>query len=166
MMNCILRRRWRGRATGQNRTGTCRYSGEDTMRGLFTTRLMISSGALGLILAAPLHAQETAPPPAEEAETAETSEGIGDIIVTAQKREESLQKVPISVTAVDGSMIESLHASTLQGLNGVVTNIKLNNFSNTPNSAVISTRGIGVVEPDPYAGNTVLIVYDGVPQFF
>ncbi|MFS0736069.1 TonB-dependent receptor [Sphingomonas sp. 1P06PA] len=92
--------------------------------------------------------------------------GLEDIVVTAQKRAENLQDVPISVTAVTGESISALKAVTLQGLNGTVPNIQLNNFSNTPNSAVISIRGIGVVEPDPYAGNTVSIVYDGVPQFF
>lgn len=92
--------------------------------------------------------------------------GLQEIIVTAQKRSENLQKVPISVTAVSGVAISQLHAVTLQELNGTIPNIQLNNFSNTPNSAVISIRGIGVVEPDPYAGNTVSIVYDGVPQFF
>jgi len=51
-------------------------------------------------------------------------------------------------------------------LYGKVPNIQLNNFSNTPNSAVITIRGIGVIEPDPYAGNTVSIVVDGVPQYF
>ncbi len=87
-------------------------------------------------------------------------------MVTAQKRAENLQNVPVSVTAVNNTLISQLHAVTLQGLNGAVPNIQLNNFSNTPNSAVITIRGIGVVEPDPYAGNTVSIVYDGVPQFF
>ena len=102
----------------------------------------------------------------QPAETAPNTTGLQEIVVTAQKRSENLQNVPISVTAIGGNQISQLHASTLQGLNGTVPNIQLNNFSNTPNSAVISIRGIGVVEPDPYAGNTVSIVYDGVPQFF
>lgn len=115
--------------------------------------------------------QPTEPPVAPgmvqqpEATTTSTT-GLQEIVVTAQKRSENLQNVPISVTAVGGNQIAQLHAATLQGLNGTVPGIQLNNFSNTPNSAVISIRGIGVVEPDPYAGNTVSIVYDGVPQFF
>jgi iron complex outermembrane recepter protein len=93
-------------------------------------------------------------------------EGIADIVVTAQKKSENLQNVPISVAAVTGATIADLHASTLQGIQGTVPNVSIGNFSNTPNNAVFSIRGIGVIEPDPYAGNTVAVVVDGVPQYF
>ncbi|MES2301443.1 MAG: TonB-dependent receptor, partial [Pseudomonadota bacterium] len=92
--------------------------------------------------------------------------GLEEIVVTAQKRAESLQSVPISVTAVTGEAVENLKATDLKGLQGTIPNIQINNFTNTPNSAVFTIRGIGVVEPDPFAGNTVSIVQDGVPQFF
>ncbi len=119
----------------------------------FLTALLLSSVA---------HAQDAATPAAADAPAG----GLEEIVVTAQKRVENLQSVPIAVSAVSGNTIEDLHAVTLQGLQGKVPNIQLNNFSNTPNSAVITIRGIGVIEPDPYAGNTVSIVVDGVPQFF
>jgi iron complex outermembrane recepter protein len=63
-------------------------------------------------------------------------------------------------------MVSDMHAATLQGLQGVVPNVEIGNFANTPNTAVFTIRGIGVIEPDPYAGNTVGIVTDGVPQYF
>jgi iron complex outermembrane recepter protein len=126
------------------------------------------AGLASMLAAAPALAQEVAaaqPASAAPAPEAQTG-GLAEIVVTAQKRSENLQNVPISITALGGAAVSQAHAVTLQGLNGLVPNIQLNNFSNTPNSAVISIRGIGVVEPDPYAGNTVSIVYDGVPQFF
>ena len=92
--------------------------------------------------------------------------GIAEIIVTAQKKEEKLQSVPLSIAAVTSAAVRDLHAATLQGLQGSVTNVSLGVFSNTPNNAVVAIRGIGIIEPDPYAGNTVGIVVDGVPQFF
>lgn len=92
--------------------------------------------------------------------------GIQDIVVTAQKRAENLQDVPISITALNSEQFARMQAPTLQGLNGSITNTQINNFSNTPNTAVVTIRGIGVIEPDPYAGNTVSIVVDGIPQFF
>ncbi len=134
---------------------------------------LYASACFGLaVIAPPVLAQATSPTSSPEtsapaaAPSPPTTTGLQEIIVTAQKRAENLQKVPISVTAVTGAAVSQLHAVTLQGLSGTIPNIQLNNFSNTPNSAVISIRGIGVVEPDPYAGNTVSIVYDGVPQFF
>ena len=96
----------------------------------------------------------------------EQPQGLQDIVVTAQKRAENLQSVPISVTAVGSAALDNLQATSLQALQGAVPNIQINNFSNTPNTAVYTIRGIGVVEPDPYAGNTVSIVVDGVPQYF
>lgn len=92
--------------------------------------------------------------------------GISDIVVTAQKKSENLQNVPISIAAVSGASIADAHASTLQGIQGAVPNVSIGNFSNTPNNAVFSIRGIGVIEPDPYAGNTVAVVVDGIPQYF
>jgi iron complex outermembrane receptor protein len=67
---------------------------------------------------------------------------------------------------VTSQTVDNLHATTLQGLQGVVPNVQIGTFSNTPNNAVFTIRGIGVIEADPYAGNTVSIVVDGVPQFF
>jgi iron complex outermembrane receptor protein len=96
----------------------------------------------------------------------EDTGGIADIVVTAQKKAENLQSVPISVAAVTSEAVENMHAVTLQGLQGSVPNVEIGNFSNTPNTAVFTIRGIGVIEPDPYAGNTVGIVVDGVPQYF
>jgi iron complex outermembrane recepter protein len=94
------------------------------------------------------------------------SGGIEDIVVTAQKKAENIQSVPISISAVGGERLADMQITTLQGLQGSVPNVMIDNFANTPNNAVFTIRGIGVIEPDPYAGNTVSIVVDGVPQFF
>lgn len=101
-----------------------------------------------------------------QAQEAMPDGGIADVIVTAQKRSENVQSVPISVTAIGGDQIGALQATSLQSLQGSVPNVQIDNFANTPNNAVFTIRGIGVIEPDPYAGNTVSIVVDGVPQFF
>ena len=38
---------------------------------------------------------------------------IDEVIVTARKREESLQDVPLAVTALDKAAIDNLHTSTI-----------------------------------------------------
>jgi len=122
-----------------------------------------------LAIAGAAHAQTAAPAAdqgTDQAADSAMSTGLEEIVVTAQKRAENLQNVPIAVTAVSGEMISNAKAVSLQGLQGTIPNIQINNFSNTPNTAVFTIRGIGVIEPDPYAGNTVSIVVDGVPQFF
>lgn len=125
-----------------------------------SSRLVLSGVAL---IAAPAAlAQEGALSPTKAPETS----GIADIVVTAQKRAENIQDVPISITAISGDAFGSTQGTTLQALQGQIPNVQIDNFANTPQSAVFTVRGIGVIEPDPYAGNTVSIVVDGVPQFF
>jgi iron complex outermembrane receptor protein len=116
---------------------------------------------------APAAVQDTSPAPAAADAVDETaSSGLQEIVVTAQKRAENLQKVPIAVSAVSGKTVENLHANTLQGLAGTVPSIQINNYVNTPNTAAVFIRGMGILEADPWAGQTVSIVVDGVPQYF
>lgn len=122
---------------------------------LFPARLTIASTiALSSMLVLPAFAQGERPRVLEE------------VVVTAQKREETLQEVPIAVSAVTGENIENLNITDLQGLRGSVPNVQIDQFTNSPNSAVFTIRGIGVADADPYAGNTVSVVVDGVPQYF
>jgi len=104
--------------------------------------------------------------PAAFAQEAEQAGGIQEIVVTAQKKSENIQDVPISITAIGGEALAATQGTSLQALQGQIPNVQIDNFANTPQSAVFTVRGIGVIEPDPYAGNTVSIVVDGVPQFF
>ena len=113
-----------------------------------------------------LLALSAAPALAQEQKPAEDTGGIKEIVVTAQKKSENIQSVPISIAAVAGETLAQFNVTTLQALQGSVPNVQIDNFANTPNNAVFTIRGIGVIEPDPYAGNTVSIVVDGVPQFF
>ena len=50
---------------------------------------------------------------------------IDEIVVTARKREESVQDVPIAVTALDKAAIDNLHTSTITGIDRLVPNIDL-----------------------------------------
>ncbi len=104
--------------------------------------------------------------PIDTQAASDQSSGLQDIVVTAQKRSENLQNVPISVTAIGGESLGNAQVTSLQALQGTIPNVQIDNFANTPQTAVFTVRGIGVIEPDPYAGNTVSIVVDGIPQFF
>jgi len=130
--------------------------------GVTGRSIFLAGLSLCALAAAPAGAQTAG----EAAPVTPASTGVADIIVTAQKRAENLQSVPIAVSAVSGEMVENLQAVTLQGLQGAVPSIQIGSFGNTPNTAVFSIRGVGVIDPDPYAGSTVSIVSDGVPQYF
>ena len=48
---------------------------------------------------------------------------LDEIVVTAQKREENLQTVPIAVTALGTDMLESFRVTDIQDLNGLAPNL-------------------------------------------
>ena len=95
-----------------------------------------------------------------------TLEELADLTVTVRKRDEAAQDVPVSVTTFTGRQLDNLHAMTLESLQGYVPNVQMQSFANVPHSAVFNIRGMGVIEPDPYGGTTVVVVEDDVPQFF
>lgn len=98
---------------------------------------------------------------------AQASRGaIDEVTVTSQKKEQSIQSVPVSVSAVTGDRLQSMGAMTIEALRGYIPNVQIQQFSNTPHGSVFSIRGMGVIEPDPYGGTTVVVVQDEVPQFF
>ena len=62
-------------------------------------------------MAAPLHAQTQPVDPAQSSATAATQEGE-EIVVTATKRSEKLQDVPISITAITTKTLDDLHVDS------------------------------------------------------
>ena len=66
---------------------------------------------------------------------------LEEIIVTAQKRAESLQDVPLSMTAIEGSKIEEANINSFMDLSEYVPNLSITeNAVNT----IIGMRGVGI----------------------
>src|SRR3546814_10910307 len=76
----------------------------------------------------------TMPVQAQEAQ----SEGLAEIIVTAEKREENLQSVPVSVTAMTGEALTAKGISNVEDLQFFVPGVSITNDS----MAIINIRGI------------------------
>lgn len=115
-----------------------------------------SAAALSL---APAVAQETAPPDAQ-ADIADKR--LGTVTVTARKREESLQDVPMSITAVDGAALAEAGYVDLAHVQRVATNVVIQNMaSDIPR---IYIRGIGTRNFDLGSEQSVGIFIDGVYQ--
>lgn len=93
------------------------------------------------ILAAMLVAPSAAFAQAEPAETA--NEGVGEIIVTAQKRSENLQSVPVAVTAFTGDTLAERGITDAQGLATLVPNM---GFSNAYSQVRITLRGLSFAD--------------------
>jgi iron complex outermembrane receptor protein len=110
--------------------------------------------------------------PAEaEAETddvdrADTSaQPIDDIVVTARRREESLQKVPISVTALTGDQLEARLIHAMDQLGDAVPNLQLDKAAPSSGSSSVGQifiRGIGQSDYTPVTDPGVAMYVDGI----
>jgi iron complex outermembrane receptor protein len=106
--------------------------------------------------AAPAKPQE-APPAAAPVPQDEGT--IKDIIITANRRSESLQKAPLAVTAVTGDRIKALGITSAQGLAQVVPNLVI---GQNGSSAQVGIRGAISTTPGPFADPAVGFSVDGV----
>jgi len=82
----------------------------------------------------------SAPALAQESGEAETTGGIDEIIVTAQKRAQNLQEVPISVTAFNDVAIREAGFTNSLTIGDQVANLEIKTFGGVPN---IFIRGVG-----------------------
>lgn len=94
---------------------------------------------------------------------AQSQSGLEEIIVTAQRREQNLQDVPIAVTAVSGEYLTENNISSLQDLAGAVPGLVVTNTLNY-GTAPISIRGIGAPNGGggAFSDQPVAIYVDGV----
>lgn len=80
--------------------------------------------------AAAAEVQQTGSPADQNQSAADTDAAVGgDIIVTAQKRSERLQDVPISITVVNPALLESTNARNFAELQGAVPGVAFNGNS-------------------------------------
>lgn len=89
---------------------------------------------------------------------ADASLVLEEVIVTAQKREQSLQEVPVSVSAVSGDQIASSGIKDLTSLSSYVPNLKINEG---PTENGIYIRGLGSGENQGFEQSVGMFV-DGV----
>jgi len=118
--------------------------------------LIIGQLLAGVCLAAtPAYAQ-TEPPAAAQAQE---DEGVGEIIVTAQRRSQSLQDIPIAVTAVTSDELAQRGMTDTLSLQVSVPSLTLseNGVSVTP-----FLRGVGSNQSNPNDEPSVATYIDGV----
>lgn len=126
--------------------------------------MLLSSVAFGGLLPATAQAQDVAPAQAEQAagqdvDSAESRAQIGEIVVTAQRRGESSQKVPISVSAVDMGALSRSGITETAGLQSLVPGLT---FSRTINAGLPRLRGIGTNNPAPGDESAIAVYVDDV----
>ena len=122
---------------------------------LFTRAALLAGTAMAL-LATPAIAQVAGQISAEDAAAAAAqtdaapAADTGDIIVTARRRAESLQDVPIAVTAYSGEQLENQGAVDITDISDTTPNVTLETSRGTNTTLTAFIRGVG--QQDPVAG--------------
>ena len=98
---------------------------------------------------------------AEPAPAAATASEPAEIIVTAQKRAEPLQKVPVAVTVVSGDALARLSTNNIEDTQRLVPALTFVKGDTSLNSALF-LRGLGTVSFSIAAEPSVTSVLDGV----
>lgn len=119
-----------------------------------TAQRALLGSALAAVLATPAFAQT--------ASGADDGAAVQEVIVTAQRRSESVQDVPIAVAAFTASAVEAAGVSNITGLNGLAPNVVLQTEGLVANVPMVSIRGMSSSDPDPNADPKISTIIDGV----
>lgn len=125
-----------------------------SIRSTLASSVAIAIASTSLFVAPAAYAQD---------ETAGDGSGLGEIVVTAQRREENLQDVPLSITALRGDNLDAVSAGgvDIRGLSGRVPSLLVeSSFGRTFPRFYI--RGLGNTDFDFNASQPVSLVYDDV----
>ncbi len=114
-----------------------------------------------LLPAVPLGAAAT-----EDARRADAASAtIEEIVVTARRREENLQQVPISITALSGPELAARQIDAMDQLGTVVPNLQFDKAAPSSGSSSVGQifiRGIGQADYTPVTDPGVALYVDGI----
>ncbi len=68
---------------------------------------------------------------------------LEEIVVTAARREQDIQDVAVTVTAITGDVLQRAFAQDATGLNGIAPNVQLLPVGAFPNASAFYIRGVG-----------------------
>ena len=89
-------------------------------------------------------------------------QAMEEVIVTAQKREEKLQDVPIAVSAFGSEQLQSRGISNISELGSLAPNVQISTATADNTGAQLSIRGAAEINPALFWDPTVGIYLDGV----
>ncbi|MGR6328252.1 TonB-dependent receptor [Sphingomonas sp. XXL09] len=127
-------------------------------------RTCVCAGAILVAGYAPAFAQTGVP---VVAAGDDAQQALGDIIVTAQKRPETLQKTPIAISVLGAADLTNRHVQSLTDLgDGAIPSLRVAPFFSRPGALIVNVRGVGVLgdSNQPARDQGVGIYIDGVYQ--
>src|ERR1700744_1131191 len=133
-------------------------------RSAFGTCTGIASSALVIVLAA-AGAQSSSAVALEAADAADASQpapgGLEEITVTARRRSESLQSVPVAVSVMTGAQAQAQNLNNIQDISAEIPSVEFRTGASNKDRDVF-IRGIGTITTSPGVEPSVSTVVDGV----
>ena len=87
---------------------------------------------------------------------------VAVIIVTAQRRSDSLQDTPVAVTAISGDELAAQHIDNISTISAVSPSVSFHTANNAQASSTIRIRGIGTIGNNRAFEGSVGVFVDGV----
>ena len=124
-------------------------------------RMMVSLVTLCLVLPTAAAAQETpaAPAASDQTDADLDLQGLQEIIVTAQRRAENLQRVAVPVTAVSGDALANAGVTETANLGKLVPSLVVQPTGGTTSFFL---RGVGTASQNSFSENAIAFNYNGV----
>lgn len=119
----------------------------------YRTMLAALPVVTGLMIGSRAVAQETTPT---------VGNGLSEIIVTARRQSEFLQKTPVAITAVTGETIDKLNIQQVDKLGAIAPNLAITEQTASVSASTIHIRGIGEQNPILTSESGVGLYLDGV----
>ena len=108
------------------------------------------------------HTGEQGPPGARPNPTAGLQgTALQEVLITAERRKENLQRVPIAATAVQGSELEGKAVTQLNDLQYAAPSLSIGNAGI---ANAVNIRGVGLASGSPAVANGVAVYVDGLFQ--
>lgn len=106
----------------------------------------IHAALLAGLAATPAAFAQTSPAPVASSSGSDEARTLDAVTVTARRREESLQEVPVAVSAFGEEDLKELQADRVDGLQGAVPNLNIVQGRGSSSAVNVFIRGIG--QPD------------------
>ena len=87
--------------------------------------------------------------------------GLEEMVVTAQKREQSLQDAPIAISAFNAEALEQQGITNVRDISGFVPNVQINASPGGSTGATVAIRGSATINPAVTWEPTVGLYLDG-----
>lgn len=117
-------------------------------------------GTVACLMAAPAYAQDSGSPDSAVEVQDSRKGGLEDIVVTARRREENLQNIPVAATVVSSEQIQSYGINSIEKVSNLAPQLIIGR-NGSGNGAAIGLRGISVNATSISLEQSVAVVIDG-----